>query len=262
MHSTTMLSCSDFSVEIQDQRASIDDLFPGLNEKDRIGFILHQAGGSVGASALLLAAVTRFYEFYRERLGDGPEQLRIYPEIFMFHIGTQHLNHYWLDVWPPHKEVVVEDDPEQILEAVNDRGITRLIVEDLPAVSKIELNRPMPLHNIPSSTAIFLRETLASAEQRIITALAYSHTGRVEQPDVAFFSCRNAEKLLSASLESSNMLTEEIKEKLWLNRQALQKDGRIKETFRRIKVADALCMLTQTTRVSEATQQYISMLES
>ena len=39
-------------------------------------------------------------------------------------------DHGRLDVWPRRKEVVVEDDPERILEVVDDRAITRLLVED------------------------------------------------------------------------------------------------------------------------------------
>lgn len=41
------------------------------------------------------------------------------------------MDHSSLDVWPPHKEVIVPNEPEQILEAINDRGITRLLVEDV-----------------------------------------------------------------------------------------------------------------------------------
>jgi hypothetical protein len=68
-----------------------------------------------------------------------------------------------LDVWPPHKEVIVDDDAEQILEAINDRGITRLLVEDKPLTS-----------------GVFLRETLSSARNRIVSALAFSATGALQ----------------------------------------------------------------------------------
>ncbi len=34
------------------------------------------------------------------------------------------------DVWPDHKEVTVPDHAEELLQAINDRGITRLLVED------------------------------------------------------------------------------------------------------------------------------------
>ncbi|MEH7378314.1 hypothetical protein [Neobacillus drentensis] len=94
------------------------------------------------------------------------------------------MNHSWMDIWPPHKEVVVEDDPEQILEAINDRGITRLLVED-----------------ISPSSATFLRETISSAQHRIVSALANSPTGRVDQADITVISCSAAEENVLDSLD-------------------------------------------------------------
>lgn len=37
------------------------------------------------------------------------------------------MNHSWMDIWSPHKEVLVEENPEQILEEKDDTGITRLL---------------------------------------------------------------------------------------------------------------------------------------
>ena len=41
--------------------------------------------------------------------------------------------HRNLDIWPSHKEVVVEPEPEALLRTINDRAITRLVVEDADA---------------------------------------------------------------------------------------------------------------------------------
>ncbi|SMQ86660.1 hypothetical protein SAMN05444673_6659 [Bacillus sp. OV166] len=243
MHTINMMSYADFDFGINGNKVFLEDIFPGFNEHDRIGVVVRQAGGGMGASALLMSALTRFYDFHRPKLGDEPGKLRIYPENFVFHVGKLHMNHSWMDVWPPHKEVVVEDDPEQILEAINDRGITRLLVEDISALS-----------------ATFLRETISSAQHRIISTLAYSPTGLVKHADVTIMSCSAAEDNVLDSLNRSEELSEEVKEKLRKGRHHLYIDGRITETYRRIELSDALQMLTHTTEQGASTRSYMGIL--
>ncbi|MGG3452063.1 hypothetical protein ABER98_19820 [Domibacillus aminovorans] len=230
---------------MNNQKAVLEDILPGFNEYDRIGVVVREAGGGIGASALLMSALTRFYDFFRPNLGTEPGQQFIYPEFFIFHVGKQHMTHYWLDIWPPHKEVLVEDDPEQILEAINDRGITRLLVED------IEPLQPT-----------FLRETLDSAKHRIVSALAYSPTGRVENNDVEITSCEAAEKYIADSFKISEGLSTEVLEQLRERRDSITVNGRVTETYRRIEVADALHMLTQNTEPGATTRSYFAMLEA
>jgi hypothetical protein len=237
------MSYSDFVFTIDGHTSSLEDIFSGYNKNDRIGVVVRQAGGGMGASALLMAALTRFYDFHRPNLGDEPGKLRIYPEFFVFHVGKRHMNHSWMDVWPPHKEVLVEDDPEQILEAINDRGITRLVVED-----------------IAPSSATFLRETISSAKLRIVSALAYSPTGRVDHADVRIMSCSAAEDNVLDSLNRSEELSEEVKEQLRQERQSLLVNGRVTETYRRIEVSDAINMLTQSTEPGPTTRSYMAIL--
>lgn len=237
------MSYADFDFQVEGHAASLEDIFPGFNENDRIGVVVRKSGGGMGASALLMSALTRFYDFHRPVLGNEPGRLRIYPEFFVFHVGKRHMNHSWMDVWPPHKEVVVEDDPEQILEAINDRGITRLLVED-----------------ITPSSATFLRETISSALHRIVTAIAYSSTGRVTHADVTIMSCSAAENNVLDSLDRSEELSEEIKERLRRRRKPLYVDGRVTETYRRIELSEALQMLTHTTKQGATTRSYMAML--
>ncbi|SDJ21606.1 hypothetical protein SAMN05216352_1358, partial [Alteribacillus bidgolensis] len=124
MHTIETLKSKDFDFEINGQKASLKEIFPGFNENDRIGIVTRTPGGSMGANALIMSALTWFYDFFRPELGDDPGKLRIYPDYFVLHVGKRYMNHTMIDVWPPHKDVVVEeDDPEQILEAINDRGI-------------------------------------------------------------------------------------------------------------------------------------------
>ena len=161
MHSTRELTSASFTVELDGQQVTIPELFLGFDARDRLGIVVHHPGGALGASVLILATITAFYDMQRAR-GDD---FFIYPDYFIFHVGQQHGNHSMLDIWPDHKEVVVANEPEAVLRAINDRAITRLLVPD---------GRP----GNPS----FGRATLASGWLR--SALAYAPNGRAQDADV------------------------------------------------------------------------------
>lgn len=243
MHTTKIMKTTDFSISINQHPASIEEVFPGFNKQDRVGIVVHRPGGSAGVSGLLMAAITSFYDFHRSQLGDGSDQLWIYPDFFIFHIDNWHMDHYWMDIWPPNKEVIVENDPEQILEAINDRGITRLIVEDNPA-----------------KPATFLRETVSSAKHRIISALAYSPNGRVANGDVRIQNFSKTEQYVLDSFKRTKGISPDLFNQLSKNRQALVSNGCVTETYRRIKVIDALHMLSDSTEPGPTTKHYISLL--
>jgi hypothetical protein len=260
MHTTNHIRSSDFEFMINGRAATFHDIFPDFNRHDRIGVVVRQTGGGIGASALIMAAMARFYDFYREKLGHNPDQLRIYPEFYIFHVGKRHMDHYWMDIWPPHKEVEVTDEPEQILEAINDRGISRLLVQDAKSVPVISLSKSIPNNEINPSAAIFLRETISSAEHRILTSLAYSPSGRTAQADILVKSCEAAEHYVTTSINSSVGLSAQQREQLLSGRQALLSEGRITETYRRISLFEAFGMLTHSTKISPTTRRYIEMM--
>ena len=55
----------------------------------------------------------------------------VYPEIYAFHIGKSHGAHAPYDFWPSRREVILRtDDHREVLDAINDRGITRLAIPD------------------------------------------------------------------------------------------------------------------------------------
>ncbi|WP_339226167.1 hypothetical protein NSQ77_11705 [Oceanobacillus sp. FSL K6-2867] len=244
MHTIYEMGYKDYEFELDGQASSLEEIFPNFNADDRIGVVTLTPGGTMGANALIMSALTRFYDFYREELGDEAGKLRIYPDYFVFHVGKLQMNHTMVDIWPPHKDVIVEvDDPEQILEAINDRGITRLVVEDIPA-----------------TTPTFLRETVSSAKRRIVSALAYSPSGRVENADVTIKSCPSAEKNLIATLGMTEEISDEYRELLKRKRQSLVKADRIVETYRRIQPSSAVKMLTTSTKVSDITRSYMKTL--
>jgi hypothetical protein len=167
MHSSRELRSSLFQITAGGHAVRLIDLFDGFGEHDRLGVVVGRPCGAVGASALITATITSFYDLQRARGSD----FFIYPDYYLFHVGRPLGDHGQLDIWPRRKEVVVPEDPEQVLEAINDRAITRLVVED---------GQPGALE--------FEREALASARARIATCLVYSASGRVRDADVRIAS--------------------------------------------------------------------------
>ena len=169
-----------FEIGLAGRSASIEALFPGFGEHDRLGLVMRRPCAAVGASALIAATITAFYDVQRSRGSD----FFIYPDYYLFHVGGPLGDHARLDIWPRRKEVLVEDDPQRILEAIDDRAITRLAVEDGPARER-ELDA----------------ESVASARARIASCLAYSAAGRVAGADVRIESNPVAEGYVEAILD-------------------------------------------------------------
>lgn len=152
-----------------------------------------------------------------------------------------------LDVFPSHKEIVVPDDPEALLEAINDRAVTLLLVEE---------REP--------ATAPFRRETLASARSRIRGAFAYSPHGRVAEGDLRIAGNEVTESYVRAVLDPDRLIasigdpndpyraavagrlaevTPEVRARLRSERDALLEAGRPVETYRRLTAEEALAFL-------------------
>jgi hypothetical protein len=224
MHSSRELHSSAFDVRVEGEAATLADVLPGFEAADRVGAVARRPCAAVGCSALLMAAITAFYDIQRAR----SEDFFIYPDYFVFHVARRLGRHNRLDVWPPHKEVVVADEPEELLRAINDRAITRLLVED----------------GAPGERDGFARETLASAHARIRTSLAYSATGRVGAADVAIASNDIVETYVEGVLEQSDDVEPADREWMAAGRGGLVEDGRPVETYRRIELDEALGLLT------------------
>jgi hypothetical protein len=222
MHSSRELRSSAFDVRVGGEPAALADVLEGFTAADRVGVVARRPCAVVGCSALLLAAITAFYDAQRER----GEDFFIYPDYFVFHAGHRLGRHNRLDIWPPHKEVVVADEPEELLRAINDRGITRLLVEE----------------GVPGDGG-FARETLASARARVRTAIAYSATGRVRDGDVAIASNDVVETYVDGVLAQSEEVPVAERERVAAGRPGLAEDGRPVETYRRIGLDEALGLL-------------------
>ena len=178
MHTATMLDVAKFDVSVGDKPGSCSALFPDWHPWDRFGIVIHEPLGAVGASLLIQAAVA---EFFRARRAAGRRD--IYPEIYAFHVGRDHGDLSIYDFWPFHKEVVVDNDPVNVLHAINDRAITRLAVPDSGA----------------HDTEYIWAEQHA-AEDRVETVIAYTADGRTRDADIEIRSLSpdvefNTEKL-------------------------------------------------------------------
>jgi hypothetical protein len=222
VHSSRELASASFSVSIDGVPATVADLLPGFGTADRLGVVVRRPCAAVGASALVLAAVTAFYDIQRGRTDD----FFIYPDYFVFHVGRQLGSHNRMEIWPPHKEVVVADDPEELLRAINDRAVTRLLVED----------------GAPGDGA-FARETLASARDRIVSALAFGPNGRARDADVSIVSNEVAESYVDGVLEQSRDVPAAERERIAAARRQLVEGDRPVETYRRIGLDEALGLL-------------------
>jgi hypothetical protein len=188
MHSSRELRSSSFDVRVEGEPARIEDVFEGFGDQDRLGVVMSSPCGALGASALITATITAFYDLQRAR-GD---EFFIYPDYYLFHVGRPLGDHARLDVWPRRKEVVVGEEPQAILEAIDDRAITRLVVEDGEPVGPGE----------PSLDP----EVVASARGRIATCVAYSPTGRVRDADVRVASNPVTEGYVEAILDPETRL--------------------------------------------------------
>jgi hypothetical protein len=246
MHSSRELRSSMFKITVGGRQVRLVDLFHGFGEQDRLGVVISRPCGGVGASALITATITAFYDLHRARGSD----FFVYPDYFLFHVDRPLGDHARLDIWPRRKEVVVPEDPEQLLEAINDRAITRLVVEDG------EVGEPD-----------FEPEALASARARIAGCLVYSASGRVGDADVRIRSNPVTEGYVDAVLDPEARLAHlrganggdqaradaiearlgevarEERRRIKLARKELVEGGTPVETYRRIPLDQALGLL-------------------
>jgi hypothetical protein len=162
MHVVALLKSDMFDVRIGDGPGGIADIFPHWHPLDRFGLVIDSPLGGLGATHLLQIAITSFYDVKESRRTER----KVYPEIYAFHAGKGHGTHAPFDFWPQRREKIVSRDHRDMLDAINDCGITRLAVPDRPLRDLV--HRP--------------KEEDAALD-RIVTAVAYSSSGRIPRPD-------------------------------------------------------------------------------
>ncbi|HYZ81303.1 MAG TPA: hypothetical protein VE571_08550, partial [Solirubrobacteraceae bacterium] len=137
-----------------------------------------------------------------------------YADFFAFHVGRDRGTLRKLDVYPAHKEVVVPADPELILQAINDRGVSRLLVPEGPA-----------------GVTDLARETRHSAARRIRSALVYSPSGQTAHADVVVRGSAQSDAFIDAMLAAGPAA------------RTASAEVAPTQSFRRLGLDEALCML-------------------
>ena len=173
MHVATDIRKDMFTISVRGNRVSTDEILPDWSLRDRLGIVVREPWGSLGASLLMQLGALLHYEARPDRRARSAQ----YPQIYVFHVGQMHGDHSSFDVWPPRHEILVEDDPAALLAAINDRAITRLALPDVPPHSTDFLKAALTGWSDES----FLLENLASA-------WAYDSGGRVASYDLSIQS--------------------------------------------------------------------------
>lgn len=255
MHTARQLAQEQFEIAIDGRPATRDELLVEWGPLHRLGVIVHEPFGAVGGSFLLQLAITAFYDARpRRRSREAP----IYPDIFAFHVGGRHGDFINYDFFPARKQIFVADEPREILGAINDRGVTHLLVPERP-VDRVQHEFKEP----------------AQAIDRIVAAWAYSPSGRVGDADVeitgtapaveantkvtlnspdAFRERQRAlalvgevvipdDELALVPEDRAGEVPDPVRDRVWEGREALRVEGGWTETYRRIAVGEALGML-------------------
>lgn len=222
MHTSEVLTSDDFVFSRDGAPLSLTEVIPDLTTLDRVGVVTRQPTDGAGASNLILACVTAFYDLYRAT----GEDFFTYPDYFTFQPGKPIANYGSLDIWPPHKNVPVSGDPEQMLQAINDRGITILLVPDGP-------------HN----GYAFDRISLSSAQRRIRHCFLYAADGRLQRTDFTIRRPRQPTLKYQHSIFAS-LADEAVREPLLKAWEQAQNDpDQIEEGYRSITLEEALALL-------------------
>ena len=161
MHSTKIFRSSDFQIVLHNENISHAEFFADFAITNRLGLFAPDRYEGPGASVLVMAYVTAFYDRYRE-VG---EDFFAYPDFFSFQRHEPLSSHTMFDIWPRHKDVLVPEEPNETATAFTDRGINILLVPDHPV-----------------RTNDFERVQMASLQRNIQLCFAYSPTGNVNAP--------------------------------------------------------------------------------
>lgn len=250
MHTVTQLKASMFDVSVGGVPATPGDVFPDWHLNDRLGVVIDEPLGGLGATHLIQLAITSFYDAAERRRG----ALTVYPEIFAFHFGKGRGSHAAFDFWPARREVMLSGDPCDLLDAINDRGITRLAVPD---------RQPREFQYRPKEAD--------TALDRIQSAFVYDASGRVKDGTIRIAGNHRASEgnpgrvLRPVYLDKPKDLAKPFKEAdsayiTWLKlraadvsqdqrdaraawRDAMKQDGLVWETYRPVPVAEALAIM-------------------
>ena len=252
MHTAFSLKGSMFEIEMNGQVVNREALLD-WQPNDRLGIVLNSPLGALGASMLMQLVTTAYYDVRPSR-----RQAPHYAEIYLFHLGGRYGDFSSFDVLP-RREVFLPADPEALLEAINDRGITHLAVPDGTVQ---HLN--------------FLWNEPEAARDRIRRCFAYTSHGCTSDADIVIMShdldvrndvelaldpialAENIERYIGASDVNvqlySRKLAERVRSRLGeisadekmtarKNHGTIPENCTMRQTFRKVTVDHALGML-------------------
>lgn len=224
MHSSNLRG-TDFHITANGVAVQHSEFFGRIGKHNRLGVVAPQRVDGVGATTLIMAHVTAFYDAYRAE----DDQFFAYPAYFAFQPASQTAHYSMLDIWPQHKNVATGSEPVDILNAINDRCINILILPD----------------GEPRDRG-YEQAQLESARRNISACYLYSFDGDVADADLVI-SCAK-EPLYDWSLhifdEHEAIATDAAVQQLrsaWVEK--WQNRPKFTQSFRRISLDEALVRL-------------------
>lgn len=218
VHTIDELDTGDFDYRMDGEPVSRTDVIPPLTLADRVGVMMGSGTAGIGAGGFILSCVIAFYD----RLEETKAEFFEYPDYYTFQTTTQPADYGMLDIYPGHKNVTVEPDAERLLQAINDRAITVLLVPNEPT-------RTRDIENI----------TLRSADRRIDHCYLYATDGHL---DNAEFAIRHPRRPVEDWYQTTAHSVETVPE-TYTHPSLDSDDDHIIHEFRRIPLEEALSRL-------------------
>ena len=165
MHSSEELRSSSFRITLGGSPRRRGRRAPGLSRpRDRIGIVVRRPCGAVGASALIMAAITAFYDVQRS----ASEDFFIYPDYFVL----------------PRRPPPGEPQPSGHLAAAQG-GRRRRRARGAPPGDQRPRDHPPRRRGHGRATARSPARRWRARSARIVSAIAYDANGRTRDADVA-----------------------------------------------------------------------------
>ena len=164
MHTAFSLKNWMFEIEMDGQAADRQDLLD-WQAGDRLGIVLNSPLGALGASMLIQLVTAAYYDVRPSR-----REAAHYAEIYLFHSGGRFGDFTSFDI-QPRRELFLSAEPAALIEAINDRAITHLVVPEGAA-----------------KNSTFPWKEAESARDRLRHCFAYTAQGRIKNADIAILS--------------------------------------------------------------------------
>lgn len=218
MHTSEELVASDFDYRSEGQSVSRSGVMPPITPTDRVGVVMGAPSEGLDAGNFVLSCVTAFYDRLREAHDDFFE----YPGYYTFQTTTDPADYRMLDIYPDHKNVVVEPETETLVQSITDRAIDILLV---------------PNSNTEGSELADI--TYRSAERQIDYCYQYAGTEQLDEFD---FSIGLPRHLVKEWYETT---IDSVDDPSATNRQTVVDAGseQVTQRFRRIGLESAVASL-------------------